>query len=172
MFNFLKIIFFSAFLLLISCITKKRCAELSSPEVIVKQDSVRIDSVTTKEFVIVHDTLKYMVDNPCRDICDEYGRLKAFNLEVKNEKGTKLKIFSKGDKVQLEDDLDGLSTPVDVDKVRETRTKFVYKQTPAQCKKKHLTTWRSFFIVSGYLFWIIVLFFILKRFLLKYINKF
>jgi len=149
--------------LLSSCVTEKKrakiCATCTLKE--TKKDSVSVKdsvalTVTTKTVeVTIHDTLKYYIQNPCADLCDSLGRLKAFKKEIISDKGARLQIFSRDNKIYFNDVIDSLKQVAhykdtaiafyrNVSRFKETK-----EQVPARCDREHKTNADGFWIVTG-----------------------
>lgn len=173
-------------LVMFGCITEKKRAKIcatcaltnSVRDSVVTKDSVAKTPVAKTLTITLHDTIRYATQNPCADLCDSLGRLKAsFTREIKSDKGTKLKVFVQGNELVFRDVIDSLKKVIHFQDTAITHYQTVskfhseIKQEPARCDKEHLTKLDSFFIITGRILWILFIgFLILKG--IKYYRKF
>lgn len=143
-----KILFLSL-VILSSCVTQKKREKICRTCTI--KEVTTVDTVRTE--VVRVDTLIFTTENPCKEMCDSIGNLKPFSRDIKNDKGKVVVLYSKANNLHVKEE----------DKVRiETKTiyKNISKEVPSRCEKEHITKWKSFLIVSGYIFWIILVLFV------------
>lgn len=187
--SFAKIILFLILALcaagLFSCISEKKRAKICATCMLKEtvKDSVSVKDSVAKIPVIksvtvtIHDTLKYSLPNPCADLCDSLGNLKAFKKEIKSDKGAKLQIYSQGNQIFFKDVIDSLKAEL---KIKDTlishyhkteRFKTTVKEVPARCNREHLTKLDSFWIISGRILLLLLIIYLSWKFI-KYYKKY
>jgi hypothetical protein len=151
---FLILMFFISVVLLVvlnSCVTQRQRERILKDCVTssYRKDSIQIQ---IKERLIpfeVHDTIPYLLPNPCADLCDSLGKLKSsFTAKVKGKNGSNLSLKVKDNELQIEDEVKvkGTVTANDTTKKITSTTK---EQVRDNCQREHLTGWDSFWIKTG-----------------------
>jgi hypothetical protein len=154
-----------------SCVTEKQrkrilkeyCVTSSS-----KKDSTFLKIKERLVPYIVHDSIPYFLPNPCDELCDSIGRLKTtFKTEITSDKGTKVKLTVKDNKLVINDNVTGLKGTVATKDTLQKEFHKEIKEVRANCMLAHLTKWDSFWIRMGQIFafflLIIIILFILKK---------
>lgn len=129
-----------------SCLTLKQrervCATCPTNTII--KDSIRIKIVEKTREVIIHDTLKIIADNPCKEMCDSLGKLKkGFKKTLRSDKGTTTILEEKDGKLDIEEDLTGLKTKGTFKDTTIEKYHSKFEQVP-QCFREHRTSFDGF----------------------------
>lgn len=127
------------------------CTFFDESKTVVKHDTITV-TATFK------DTLYYESENPCADLCDSFGRLKPFLRDLTSDKGNRVRIYTKGNKLAISDNLNGVTKKVEVPVESKETTNI--KSVPAHCDLTHRTKWNDFFIISGQIAWGLLLIFL------------
>lgn len=150
----LLLAFLFALILLVflnSCVTQRQRERILKDCVTssYKKDSIQIQ---IKERLIpfeVHDTIPYLLPNPCADLCDSLGKLKSsFTAKVKGKNGSNLSLKVKDNELQIEDEVKVKGTVTANDTTKKITTT-IKEQVRDNCKLEHLSKWDSFWIKTG-----------------------
>ncbi|HHT9135873.1 MAG TPA: hypothetical protein ACFYEK_01370 [Candidatus Wunengus sp. YC60] len=133
------------------------------------------DKITLKDTTIYKDTTLYItqmsdpiyIDSPCKDLCDSMGKLKHFDI-IKKDHGIKKEVKSIGNSVEFDCDADSLKQVIAT--LQHIRTVDSHTENTKTIEVNKLTKFQGFWIISGYLFWILVLILII-RFIIKFYTK-
>lgn len=146
-----------------SCISEKKRAQICSTcavKTIVK-DSVRVVIKERLQQVFITDTFNYYLPNPCANLCDSFGNLKkTFKETIVNDKGTKINLFVKNNKLEFNDMIDSLKRVISVKDTLIDRFVNTSIEVPAHCTLEHVTWWDKLFIKLGQILSLIVILFL------------
>lgn len=165
---------FLIFILFTACkVTEKQRAEICSHCPI--KDSIRIETkIETKYkdttiYITQQGPIQYL-ENPCKTLCDSLGNLKPFEIR-KKEHGIVGTIKSVGNSIAFDCKDDSLIKVIEglTMIIKESDSKIEMKQLPPVTTNE-LTKLQGFWIISGYLFWIVLLI-VLGIKILKYYRK-
>lgn len=134
-----------------SCVTQKQrerilkdCVTSSS-----RKDSVALIIQERLIPYVIHDSIPYLLPNPCSELCDSLGRLKHdFKATITSDKGTKISLSVKNNKLSINDNLNGLKGVVKTKDTTEKHYTTIKEQVRDNCKLDHLTKWDSFQIIG------------------------
>ena len=146
--------FILAIILLIalnSCVTQKQRERILKDCVTssYRKDSVAL--IINERLVpyIVHDSIPYLLPNPCAHLCDSLGNLKNdFKAEIKSDRGTKVKLSVKDNKLVINDVLDSLKGVVKIQDTTKKHFTAIKEQVRDNCELEHLSKWDSFQIIG------------------------
>ncbi len=126
------------------------------------KDSVRIEKTVEVQY---RDSLIYItqqgptqyLENPCKELCDSLGNLKKFEV-VKKTNGIVGTIKSVGNSIVFDCKADSLEKVIKGlnQTIKESESKVKATQLPPVTTNV-LTKLQGFWIISGYLFWILLL---------------
>lgn len=123
-----------------------------------KSDSTSIATKDRPIIVYVHDTIETQTPNPCAELCDSLGRLKAtFTRTLTgNKPGTKIRVYVDNDSLRFVAILDSLKANGMAKDSLIHRLITIENTAPARCELDHVSDLDAFFIVSGKAAWIIL----------------
>lgn len=150
-------------LIVLGCITQKRrdkiCATCPTHTTI--KDSIRVEIKEREVPIFISDTFYYFLPNPCAKLCDSLGNLKpTFKAEIKSDKGTKLNLFVKDNKLMFKDVFDSLKKVISVKDTLISHFVNTTIEVPEQRKLQHITWWDKLFIGLGQILSLIVVLFL------------
>lgn len=134
------------------------------------------DSLIYKDKIVPHDTTIYItqrisepiyLDSPCKDLCDSLGKLKIFDIKKKSN-GITSEVKSVGNSIEFECKADSLSQVITI--LQHEKTTVSHTENTRTIETNKLTKLQGFWIISGYLFWILILI-IIVRFIIKFYFK-
>ena len=141
-----------------SCVTHKQRIKICStcPTESFTRDSIVVTKYDTTVIITTETTIKYF-DNPCADLCDSLGGLKAdFRREINNN-GIRTVIRVVNDTIVIENNADSLVAIIKgLEKVeRFKETQIVSIRDMGKTPFETFTLWYfwiSLIIIGGYLF--------------------
>lgn len=147
----------------VACITQKQKDRICKNCAIktVTKDSIKIVVKERLQEIFITDTFTYFLPNPCTKLCDSIGNLKTdFKEVILSNKGTKLNLFVKNNKLVFKDELDSLKRLILVKDsvISNYHSKVI--EIESKCKLEHLTWWDKLWIKLGRIFTGIILLFL------------